>query len=100
MSEWLHNTGWHNNRLTFFSGVEFSADQSLMYQKILKPLLSLRTTGSITVERVAKPLKHKVLEKHRNRFSAERAEMLLRVGLNLNFLKGQRGQLKAVVDQM
>ena len=100
VSEWLNRTGWHNNRVTFFSGVELYADQSLMYQKVLKPILSLRTTGSVAVERVAKPLKQKVLEKHRNRYSPECAEMLLRVGLNLNFLKGQRGQLKVLAEQL
>jgi hypothetical protein len=64
---------------------------------LIEPLLSLRTTGSITVERIAKPMKHKVLEKHRNRLGIPKAEMLLRVGLNLRALMARGKALKTKV---
>ena len=48
--------------------------------------MSLRTTGSITVERVAKPLKNYVFSKGQRRIDRQRASQLLRCGLNLKFL--------------
>ena len=52
------------------------------------------TEGSISVERVAKPLKNKVLTKERNRLGTGRAELLLRAGLNLNFIRAAKQDLK------
>ena len=79
VSDWIQKTGGHCSRLSFFSILP----KSQFYTVLVEPLLSLRTTGSITVERIAKPMKHKVLEKHRNRLGIQKAEMLLRVGFNL-----------------
>jgi hypothetical protein len=62
VSDWIKKTGGHCSPLSFFSILP----QSKFYSVLAEPLLSLRTTGSITVERIAKPMKHKVLEKHRN----------------------------------
>jgi hypothetical protein len=45
--------------------------------------LSIKGTGSISVERVAKPLKNRVASKDRNRLSNDKRALLLRVGLNL-----------------
>ena len=53
---------------------------------IAKQLMSIRTEGSISVERVAKPLKNKVWTNERNRLGPGNAAMMLRVGLNLRFL--------------
>ena len=53
---------------------------------VAKRLISIRTEVSISVERVAKPLKKKVWTDERNRLGPENATMMLCVGLNLRFL--------------
>ena len=53
-----------------------------------------RTPGSITVERVAKPLKNKVLTKERNRLNTESAAVLLRAGINLRLLSNMKVSVK------
>ena len=58
------------------------------------PLASIRTEGSISVERVAKPLKNKVWSKERNKLGPEKAAVLLRAGLNLRFLHEAKQSLK------
>jgi hypothetical protein len=93
VSDWIKKTGGHCSRLSFFSILP----KSQFYTMLIEPLLSLRTTGSITVERIAKPMKHKVLEKHRNRLGIPKAEMLLRVGLNLRALMARGKALKTKV---
>jgi len=53
------------------------------------------STGSITVERVAKPMKNDVLSKFRQRLGEERAEMCMRAGMNLGFLMNSRAQIRS-----
>ena len=76
-------TGKNLSRLASF---EAWVPDSTFYTKIANPLMSLRTTGSMTVERVAKPLKNYVFSKGRRRLNRQRASQLLRCGLNLRFL--------------
>jgi hypothetical protein len=45
---------------------------------VAKPLLSIKTTGSISVERAANPLKNKIADKTRNRNSKDKRTVLLR----------------------
>ena len=47
-------------------------------------------SGSMSVERVAKPLKVAVYTKQRNRLECGNKKMLLRTGLNLRFLLGMK----------
>jgi len=61
---------------------------------VAKPLLSVRITGSMTVERVAKPLKNSVLTKERNKTGLGKTEMLLRAGLNLRFLQDSKEKIR------
>ena len=61
-----------------------------LYEKVIEPLLSVRSTGSITVERVAKPMKNDVLSKFRQRLGEEHAEMCMCAGMNLCFLMNSR----------
>jgi len=91
VSEWVTKTGGHHARLQFFSLVP---GDNKLYCKVIEPLLSVRTTGSIAVERVAKPMKNDVLTKFRQRLSEERSELCLRVGMNLAFLKNVDMSLK------
>ena len=87
------DTGKHDSRLQFFESWP-QLRRTELYQSVFKHLLSIRTEGSISVERVAKPLKNKVLTKERNRLGTGRAELLLRAGLNLNFIRAAKQDLK------
>ena len=93
VSDWIKKTGGHCLRLTFFSILP----KTPFFKSLVEPLLSLRTTGSIAVERIAKPMKHKVLEKQRNRLGIVKAELLLRVSLNLRALMARGKPLKTNV---
>jgi hypothetical protein len=69
----LEKSERHTGRLRFFAELSPTL-----------PLSSVKTTGSISVERVAKPLKNQVATKdERNHLSTDKRTILLRVGLNL-----------------
>ena len=87
VSSWVKQTGGHEARIAWY---EVNAPKSLFFLEVAKPLLSVRITGSMTVERVAKPLKNSVLTKDRSKLSTGKSEMLLRAGLNLRFLQDSR----------
>ena len=63
-------------------------------------LLSLRTTGSMSVERAAKHLKVAVYTKQRNRLEFGNKKMLLRTGLNLWFLLGMKVAIKLLLTSL
>ena len=79
MEKWVEDYGRHNGRLKFFAGF----NPTPFVTTVANPLLSMKTTGSISVERAAKPLKNKLATKERNIMSTETMSTLLRVGLNL-----------------
>ena len=70
---------------------------SPLYFTVAKPLMSIRTTGSMDVERLAKPLKDVILTKKRNRLSDERTVSLLWAQQNLKYLMSAREVLKGKV---
>jgi hypothetical protein len=88
---WVSSTGGHESRLAWFL---LRAPKSPFFLEIAKPLLSVRITGSMTVERVAKPLKNSVLSSDRHQLSPGKAEMLLLAGLNLRFLHAAKETLR------
>ena len=47
----------------------------------------MRTTGSISVERAAKPMKNNVMIKTRGRLMKEKGLVMLRAGLNMRLLE-------------
>ena len=82
---YLEKTGAHNGRLRFF---EAHYPASPFYQHVAKRLLSMRTTGSISVERAAKPMKNYIMTKTRNKLKKEKGNVCLRAGLNMRLLYG------------
>ena len=90
---WLKNTGGHQSRLQFFQMIP----PNLCFQKILLPLLSMRSTGSISVERAAKPFKVEILSGKRSNLDVANAELLLRAGLNLRVLLLHRKDSKSAL---
>ena len=94
VSDWIDKTGRHASRLTWWLG---TAPNTLLYKKIASLLLSMRTTGSISVERVAKPLKNKVMTDTRAKLNTGTAEVLLRAGLNLRLLRRLKETMRSAV---
>ena len=84
VSNWLRTTGYAEGRVLYWEGRE---EPSVLYTDILKPLLSIRTVCSVTVERVAKPLKNKIATQDRSSASVAMQNTLLRIGVNLNCLE-------------
>ena len=60
----------------------------------------MKTTGSISVERAAKPLKNKVADKSRNRNSKDKRTVLLRVRLNLRLKRESLQSVKAALGKV
>jgi hypothetical protein len=90
VSDYIMRTGGHDSRLGWWT---VHAGSSLLFTEVARALLSVRITGSMTVERVAKPLKNRVLTKERAKMSSEKAALLLRVGLNLRFMQAFKATL-------
>ena len=64
VQEWIEGSDGIAGRFRFY---EAFGKHSEFYQRIAKPLLSMRTVGSIDVEHRIKPVKHEILTKKRNR---------------------------------
>ena len=64
------------------------------YQRIVKPLLSTRSCGSIDVERAVKPMKHNILTKKRNRLGDAKGIVLFRASQNLQHLQKMKMVMK------
>ena len=74
---------------------------SEFYLLVAKPLLSMRTVGSIDVERRVKPLKHNILTKKRNRLLDPKGQCLFRASENLNHIMACKKMLgKSVTDSL
>ena len=55
VSDWITKYGGITGRLRWF---EAHAPHSSLHRLVAEPLLSIRTAGSIDVERAVKPMKH------------------------------------------
>ena len=62
------------------------AEHSEFYLKVVKPLLLMRTVGSIDVERRIKPIKKEILTKKRNRLQDPKGVALFRASENLKHI--------------
>ena len=91
VQDWVEEHGGVAGRLRWF---EAYAPNSAFYRLVARPLLSIRTTGSIDVERKVKPLKRMILTKTRNRVADRKAEMLFRTSQNLRMLMKIKSDFK------
>ena len=79
---------------TFMANNEF-------YQKVAKPLLSMRTVGSMDVERRVKPIKYEILTKKRNRLQDPKGVALYRTSENLkHIMKAKMALGKKITDSL
>ena len=81
--EWVEKYENIDGRFCFF---EIYACFSPLYQQIGKRLLSMKSVGSMDVEHTAKPFKHCILTKDRNRLSDAKGVVMFRAGQNLKHL--------------
>jgi hypothetical protein len=85
VADWVEKWGRRIGRLRFFVDL----NPTCYFELVAKSLLSIKSTGSISVERAAKPMKTRVATKGRSRLSTDKRTILLRVGLNLR-LKNEK----------
>ena len=83
VKDWVERHGSMAGRFRFF---ETYMENNEFYQKVAKPLLSMRTVGSIDVERRVKPIKHTILTKKRNRLKDPKGIALYRASENLKHI--------------
>ena len=75
------------------------AANSELYLKVAKPLLSMRTVGSMDVERTVKPVKHEIMTRNRNRLSDPKGVALFRAKVNLKHIMDAKQRLgKCITD--
>ena len=79
----MERHGSMQGRFQFF---ETYAAHSEFYHKVVKPLLSMRTVGSIDVERRVKGLKGTILTKKRNKLKDPKGVALMRSSENLRHI--------------
>jgi hypothetical protein len=95
VAAWVERWKRHLGRLRFFADLP----PTPYFICVAKPLLSMKTTGSISVERAAKPLKNKIADKTRNRNSKDKRTVLLRCGLNLRLKRQSLVAVKAALGK-
>ncbi len=94
MLEWVEKYENIDGRFCFF---EVYACFSPLYQQVGKHLLSMKSVGSMDVERTATPFKHCILIKDRNRLSDAKGVVMIRPGQNLKHLHHARTAIKGKV---
>ncbi len=98
VKEWVEKHNGVEGRFLFF---ETFAANSEFYLKVAKPLLSMRTVGSIDVERRIKPIKHSILTKKRNRLLDPKGVALYRASENLkHIMKAKKMLGKKITDSL
>ena len=83
VQDWVEKYDGMNGRFRFFQAY---MPLSPLYQCVGKPLLSMKASGSMDVERAAKPFKHLILQKDRNSLSDAKGVKLFRSQQNLKHL--------------
>ncbi len=93
--EWVEKYENIDGHFCFF---EVYACLSPIYQQVGKRLLSMKSLGSMDVERTSKPFKHCMLTKDRNRLSNGTGVIMFRSGQNLKHLHHAREAIKGKVS--
>jgi hypothetical protein len=83
--DWIHEYDG-NDRLKWSYTTAKEGGHMEFYEHIQTPLFSIRMSGSMTVERAAKPLKNYIWTATRNYLLVTNAQLYLKAGLNINFL--------------
>lgn len=81
--KWVEKSGNINGRFAFFDTFHATSE---FYQRVAKPLLSMRAVGSIDVERRIKAMKGNILTKKRNRLKDPKGVSYLRASENVNHI--------------
>jgi hypothetical protein len=92
--EWVKKYENIDGHFRFF---EVYARFSPLYQQAGKHLLSMKSVGSMDVERTAKPFKHCIITKDRNRLSDAKGVVMFRAGQNLKHHHHARTAIKGKV---
>src|SRR6056300_1030760 len=87
VQKWVEENDGVEGRFSFYQSF---AKTKVFYHKVAKPLLSMRTVGSIDVECRIKPVKNDILTKYRNRLSDEKGVVLYRASENLRHLMNSK----------
>ena len=90
VKKWVDKHDSIQGRFRFF---ETFASNSEFYLKVAKPLLSMRTVGSIDVERRIKPIKHTILTKKRNCLSDAKEIVFFCASENLKHIAKAKNSL-------
>jgi hypothetical protein len=74
---------------------------NLFYIMVARPLLSMRTIGSMDVEHMVKPVKHTIMTKHRNRLKDPKGVALFRLSENLkHIMKAKKMLGKKITESL
>ena len=81
--EWVEKSGNINGRFAFFDTFHANSE---FYQRVAKPLLSMRAVGSIDVERRVKAMKGNILTKKWKKLKDPKGVAYLRASENQNHI--------------
>ena len=96
VQDWV---GRHDGVRRRFLWYETFMANNKFYQMVAKPLLSMRTIGSMDVERRVKPIKYDILTKKRNRLQDPKGIALYRASENLkHIMKAKKALGKKITD--
>ena len=95
---WVVGTGTMEARLNWFW--TFAAN-SEFFLKVAKPLLSMRSVGSIDVEHKVKSIKHTIMTKKRNRLKDPKGVALFRAQENLkHVMRAKKALRNKITDSL
>ena len=98
VTTWVVGIGSMEERLNWFR--TFAAN-SEFFLKVAKPLLSMRTVGSIYVERKVKPIKHTIMTKKCNHLKDPKGCVLFRAPENLkHVMRATEALGKKITDSL
>ena len=77
------------------------AEHTELFLMVAKPLLSMRTAGSMVVEQKVKPIKNTIMTKTCNRLKDPKGVALFRAQENLKYImKAKKALGKRIIDSL